>query len=380
MESLKYLVQSLTEFPLNREAWILLRTILVQCDESVIAPTVSSLPDHWTTILFRIELYSELQQTEASLQLIQTLNIPRTPSVISIEATAYYHHRDFDYSQLLFDELIKKDPFHVETLDYYSNLLFVKGDISGLASLVQTLHKIDKFSPESLIATGNFLSINGQHQDAIKQFSMVLKFNPLFHSVWTLIGQEFIELGNCSGAIASYTKALELNPRDFRALYGMGRAYEMSNMLYLSIQYHRKSITINPFDSRIWMALGECYEKLNEKENAIRCYQRAVCNVDNEGEAIFKLAKMYKEVSDIDKAAFCYESFIENFVSNEEEVMKENNPKKDEAKEAITFLAQYYMSKRKVEKAQFYAEKLLFDEESVAEGNALMKDIKNVGK
>jgi anaphase-promoting complex subunit 8 len=373
-DALPHLLKSLNEFPLNRSAWKLLVTVLVRFDESVIAPSLGSLPKHWTTVLFRTELLAELQQTESALSLIPTIRCPRTSSIIALEAAVHYHHRDFDRSQALFEELRRIDPLRLETLELYSNLLFVKEDVASLSELAQSLAQIDKFRPETLTVIGNFFGINGKHEEAIAQFAMVLRFDSSFGFAWTLIGHEFVELGNFSASIAAYTKAYEANPRDFRALYGLGRAFEMSKMPYHAVTYYRKAVTMNPFDSRMWMALAECYEELMETENAIKCYQRAVCNVDSDGIAIYRLAKLYKETGDEDRAAFCFENYTEKFVNDEE------SAKKEEAKEAILFLANYFRTRGNREKAEFYAQRLMFDPSAVAEGNALMKDIRSEKK
>ncbi|OHT06646.1 TPR Domain containing protein [Tritrichomonas foetus] len=373
-DALPFLLKSLNAFPLNRSAWRLLITILIRFDDSVIAPSLGSLPKHWTSLLFRIELFAELQQTEAALRLIPSINLPRTASIVALEAAVRYHHRDFERAQTLFEELRRMDPYRLETLELYSNLLFVKEDVAGLSELAQSLTKIDKFRPETLTVSGNYFAINGRHEEAISHFAMALRFDSSFGFAYTLIGHEFVELENISAAIAAYTKAYEANPRDFRALYGLGRAFEMSKMPYQAILYYRNAVTMNPSDTRMWMALGECYEELMERENAIKCYQRAVCNVDSDGIAIYKLAKLYKEEGDEDRAAFCFENYTEKYVEDEEAA------KKDEAKEAILFLAQYFRGKNNLDKAEMYAQRLMFDPSAVAEGNALMKDIRSERK
>jgi anaphase-promoting complex subunit 8 len=370
-DALPHLLRSLNEFPCNRSAWKLLLTILVRFDESVIAPSLGSLPNHWASLLFRIELLAELQQTEAALKLIPEIRCPRTASVVALEASVHYHHRDFDRAQALFEELRRIDPLRLETMELYSNLLFVKEDVAGLSELAQSLSQIDKFRPETLTVSGNFFAINGKHEEAVAQFAMALRFDSSFTFAWTLIGHEFVELENISAAIAAYTKAYEANPRDFRALYGLGRAFEMSKMPYHAIFYYRNAVTMNPSDSRMWMALAECYEELMETQNAIKCYQRAVCNVDSDGIAIYRLAKLYKDIGDDDRAAFCFENYTEKFAIDEE------SAKKEEAKEAILFLANYFRGKNNGQKAEFYAQKLMFDPSAVSEGNALLKDIRS---
>ncbi|EAY14887.1 TPR Domain containing protein [Trichomonas vaginalis G3] len=375
-EALKYLIQSLNQFPLNHSGWKLLINILIRFDNNVIGNALSQLPAHITSEIFKIELKSQLQMEDASA-LFAKLNLPRVAPVIALEASIHYYGRNFEQSALLFAELRNKYPLRLESLELFSHLLFVKEDLAALSELAQKLVQIDKFRPETLTVLGNFFALSGRHEDAIEQFAMCLRFDSDFSFAWTLIGHEYIELQNSSAATAAYIKAFESNPRDFRALYGLGRAFELSRMPFHAILFYRKALTVNPSDSRLWMALGECYEELLQYENAIKCYQRAVCNTDSEGTAIYKLGKLYKETNEDDKAAFCFETFVgkKNVID-----AREDSERVDNEREAVSFLANYYLAKKKIDKANIYANMMLQDPSMAQDGKTLMKDINALNK
>ncbi len=40
-------------------------------------------------------------------------------------------------------------------------------------------------------------------------------------------------------AADAYRRAVEINPRDYRAWYGLGQAYELLRMPYYSLHYYR---------------------------------------------------------------------------------------------------------------------------------------------
>jgi anaphase-promoting complex subunit 8 len=210
----------LNAFPLNRSGWTILNSVLLRFDESVISSVLGDLGDSFCRTLFHIEILSELQQTEEALRILAQLEMPRTPSLIALEATVYYHHRNFERSAQLFEELRAKDPFRIESLEQYSNLLFVEGNTATLASLSQQLSSIDKFRPECLAVMGNLFALSGRHEDAIRYFTLALRFDPSFSFAWTLIGHEYVELENIPSAITAYRKAYDANPRDIRAHYG----------------------------------------------------------------------------------------------------------------------------------------------------------------
>lgn len=49
-----------------------------------------------------------------------------------------------------------------------------------------------------------------------------IKLDKKFISAWTLMGHEYLEIKNTSAAIESYRTAVDADPTDFRAWYGLG--------------------------------------------------------------------------------------------------------------------------------------------------------------
>lgn len=84
-----------------------------------------------------------------------------------------------------------------------------------------------------------------------------------------------MELKNKSAAIQSYRQAIEVNPRDYRAWYGLGQTYEILKMHSYCLYYYKKAQELRPNDSRMLMALGVSYEKLNKLQDALKCFWKA---------------------------------------------------------------------------------------------------------
>lgn len=55
---------------------------------------------------------------------------------------------DFDLAEKLFDELGAEDPFRLDELDTYSNILYVMGKGGKLAQIAQRYAAIDPNRPE----------------------------------------------------------------------------------------------------------------------------------------------------------------------------------------------------------------------------------------
>lgn len=115
---------------------------------------------------------------------------------------------DVEQALTIFRELQEIDPYRLDTLDTYSNLLFVKDLKREMAFLAHKAVEINKYRPETCTVIGNYYSIRAEHNKAVVYFQRALKLDPNYLSAWTLMGHEFMELKNTNAAIQSYRKAV----------------------------------------------------------------------------------------------------------------------------------------------------------------------------
>ena len=121
---------------------------------------------------------------------------------------AFHNMRQVDEAVDVFQKLSSVDPFRLDNLDIYSNLLYVKEQRVELAALAHTCVEIDKYRTETCCVIGNYYSLKSLHEKAVMYFQRALKLNPSYLSAWTLMGHEFIELKNTNAAIQSYRRAI----------------------------------------------------------------------------------------------------------------------------------------------------------------------------
>lgn len=191
-------------------------------------------------------------------------------------------HTDFDLAESHFDELCAQDPFRLDELDTYSNILYVMGKAGKLAQIAQKYAAIDPNRPEvccligeypgtntirisltQLSRAGNLYSLRGDHAKAIEMFRQALRLDRGYLTAWTLMGHEYVEMSNTHAAIESYRKACresafvlgykplltmgiptEANRKDYRAWYGLGQAYELLSMPSYALQYFQKATAL----------------------------------------------------------------------------------------------------------------------------------------
>ncbi|KAH8282702.1 hypothetical protein KR054_009220, partial [Drosophila jambulina] len=327
------------------------------------------LGDHWMRHFFMAHTYLELYLNDDGLKIyedLQASGFGKSIYLIAQMALVYHNKRDVDKAIELYQNLLESDPYRLDNVDTYSNLLFVKEMKTEMAQLAHKAVSINKYRPETCCVIGNYYSIRCDHQVAISYFQRALKLNPKYLAAWTLMGHEFMELKNTNAAIQSYRKAVEVNKRDYRAWYGLGQAYEIIKMHYYSLYYFKIAHQLRPYDSRMLVALGETYEKLDKCENAVKCYWKAIDVGDIEGIAMYKLANLHEKLGDHETAVHCYILYCED---------ERAATDKQSLYQGFITLANYYEKKGDYDRAAFYAYKCLDSDDRKTEAKALLKTI-----
>lgn len=141
---------------------------------------------------------------------------------------AHLHFLDFPNAEAQFDQVLSLDPYRIEDIDVYSNILYTTENKTKLSSLAQKYLQLDKNRPEvccmvgascrCLLADlsdygrkGNHYSIRTEHEKAVKYFRRATQLDRTYFHAWTLMGHEYIEMSNTHAAIESYRRAVGMS-------------------------------------------------------------------------------------------------------------------------------------------------------------------------
>lgn len=122
----------------------------------------------------------------------------------------------------------KENPYRLEDMDTYSNVLYLKGALPEISVLAHRCVRIDKYRPETcfivgnincmnfttkafhfnLVSPANYYSVTGKMAESVEYFKRALKLNRSYHLAWTLLGHDYIEMKNANAAIECYRRAL----------------------------------------------------------------------------------------------------------------------------------------------------------------------------
>jgi anaphase-promoting complex subunit 8 len=196
---------------------------------------------------------------------------------------------EFDEAEAIFDEIYARDPFRVDDIDTYSNILYVMEKRAKLSAMAHKYTELDRNRPETCClvgahmgkkkkkdlpytrfwppstAQGNYFSLRGEHEKAVLYFRRALKLDRGYLSAWTLMGHEYVEMKNTHAAVEAYRRAVgqsyrvlcimgkpdltldalkDVNRKDYRAWYGLGQTYELLEMHYYALSYYQKATSL----------------------------------------------------------------------------------------------------------------------------------------
>ncbi|XP_026675858.1 cell division cycle protein 23 homolog [Diaphorina citri] len=268
-----------------------------------------------------------------------------------------------------FKEVRTFDPYCLDNMDTYSNLLYIKEMKVELSYLAHDCESARYYNVATSCLTGNYYSLRSDHQKAVLYFQRALKLNPNYLGVWTLLGHEYMEMKNTNAAIQCYRQAIEINNLDYRAWYGLGQTYEILRLPYYGLYYYKQAHMVRPNDPRMLTALGEAFEKQEKISEAMKCYNKSRAIGDADGKALFKLAKLYDKLNETEAAADLFMEFVsklDTFAAP---------PDKTCGFFAFKYLANHHLKANNLDTAYKCAQKCLQHEETAEEAKSLLRSI-----
>ena len=404
------LLRSVNRCPYNWGAWLELSDLLGSVEE--LQRIVPELPQNVMTLIFHLyasqELYQSTQQTHNSLTELEMI-FPESQFLKAQRALLFYHSKDFGEAESIFSALLRSDPHRIDSLDHYSNILYVMGARPKLAFLAQIATATDKFRPETCCVVGNYYSLKSEHEKAVMYFRRALTLDRNFLSAWTLMGHEYVEMKNTHAAIESYRRAVDVNRKDYRAWYGLGQTYEVLEMHLYALFYYQRAASLRPADPKMWQAIGSCYDKVDRPMQSIKAYKRALVagtyydtassfgsgttNAETpagvmDPETLYQIALMYEKSNEYNEAATYMELTLAQEEGPNSGNTDDNLDEEDEGargqgvgvtattSKARMWLARWEFARGEVARAMELANELCQDGWEVEEAKALIRDLR----
>ncbi|KAJ2931486.1 hypothetical protein H1R20_g5622, partial [Candolleomyces eurysporus] len=224
-------------------------------------------PTHPLIQIFLTKTLNELQsaaENELAIcdRLLSEEYFPHSMWLMSLRASVLYHLHEYEQAEHQFDTILRIDPYRIDDIDIFSNILYVQDNKLKLSRLAHDYLTLDKDRPEVCCLVGNHYSLRQEHEKAVKYFRRATELDRTYLTAWTLMGHEYVEMKNSHAAIEAYRRAVDINRKDYRAWYGLGQAYELLSMHNYALYYYQHATALRSYDVRLWQAQGSCYEEL----------------------------------------------------------------------------------------------------------------------
>jgi tetratricopeptide (TPR) repeat protein len=192
----------------------------------------------------------------------------------------------------------------------------VSGDIgrhllskAGKPALTNSRDNADIDEAEAWFNQGYQRAMAGDFVGALASFDKAVQINPDCHEAWYNRGVALVNLGQFEVAIASFDKAVQINPDDHDAWYNRGLALDKLGQFEVAIASFDKAVQINPDDHDAWYNRGAALADLGHIEEAIASFDKALqIKLDdhnawyNRGVVLDKLGQFEVAIASYDKA------------------------------------------------------------------------------
>ncbi len=151
-----------------------------------------------------------------------------------------------------------------------------KQQIFELKDLIEEANQTEENKLSLFFELGNILLADRQYEEAIASYDKAVEIQPNLDAAWNNRGFALDELGRNEEAIASYDKAVEIKPNKDEAWYNRGNALKNLGRYEEAIASYDKAVEIKPNKDAAWNNRGIALSELGRNEEAIASYNKAV--------------------------------------------------------------------------------------------------------
>lgn len=140
--------------------------------------------------------------------------------------------QDDDRLEPLFEQLL--------TVDDKAVIVATERQIWGI------WHESGSDTIDLLMQSGIHAMNRGDHAEAVEQFTAVVEIAPKFAEGWNKRATAHYLAGNYDASVADIARTLELEPRHFGALSGLGLIYDAIDQPEGALRAYRRALAVHP--------------------------------------------------------------------------------------------------------------------------------------
>lgn len=113
--------------------------------------------------------------------------------------------------------------------------------------------------------------------------------------VYFYLGNASYETGDLNGAIVAFSRAIELDPKYFKAMVNLALMYDEQQKYSLAIETFEKAAKIEPENPDVWSQLGNSYYGQGKYEKAMELYRKSLSLDPNSAHALYSIGVAFAD-------------------------------------------------------------------------------------
>ena len=151
----------------------------------------------------------------------------------------------------------------------------------------------------------------GRFEEALASYEKAVELDPEDSAAWTNMGFALLMLGRYEELLASFEKALELNAEDVLAWSNRGVALGNLDRNEEALVSFEKAIELSAEDDATWHNRGLVLEKLGRNEEALASYEKVIELTAEDGAPWSNLGSVLEKLGRNEEALVSFEKAIE---------------------------------------------------------------------
>jgi tetratricopeptide (TPR) repeat protein len=160
---------------------------------------------------------------------------------------------------------------------------------------------------------GKLYSIDDNWGPAKKELEEAVRLDPSYVEAWDALGFAKESLGDDTGAVADYEKAIQLNrdrnPPFANAHVNLSAYYNRTGQSQKAIDYAKTALELNPRSDRAWFQMARAYEHRGEIDAAIESANHAIQLNSRASSYYYVLSTLYRRLGKTDESRQALEQF-----------------------------------------------------------------------
>jgi len=113
--------------------------------------------------------------------------------------------------------------------------------------------------------------------------------------VYFYLGNASYETGDINGAIVAFSRAIEQDPKYFKAIVNLALMYDEQQKYSLAIETFEKAAEIEPENPDVWSHLGNAYYGQGEYGKAMEYYRKSLSIDPESGHALYSIGVAFAD-------------------------------------------------------------------------------------